>query len=167
MTENIRTFLSVDIDDENLLSRIMQIQGKINLESAKMKLVERDNIHFTWHFFGDTHLSKIDTIHQELLQLEFEPIQIEASGVGAFPNIQRPRVIWVGVTQNIERLRELKMETDTILKKLESDGLMGNTVIIFSSDNGPDTNRKYHGRLQSVGETGEFRGRKRWILPII
>ena len=118
MTENIRVFLSVDIDDENLLSRIIQIQGKLDYESAKMKLVERDNIHFTWHFFGDTHPSKIDTIHQELSQLEFEPIQIEVSGVGAFPNIRRPRVVWVGVTHNIEKLRELKTNTDTILKKM-------------------------------------------------
>lgn len=51
-----------------------------------------------------------------------------------------------------------------ILKKLKADGLMKNTLVIFTSDNGPDSNRKYRGRLQSVGETGELRGRKRWIL---
>ncbi|NQU52777.1 MAG: sulfatase-like hydrolase/transferase [Bacteroidetes bacterium] len=51
-----------------------------------------------------------------------------------------------------------------ILKKLKSVGLLENTLVIFTSDNGPDSNRKYRGRLQSVGETGEFRGRKRWIL---
>ncbi len=118
MTENIRAFLSVDIDNDDLLSKIILIQGRLDHESAKMKLVERDNIHFTWHFFGDTLPSKIDTIHHELSQLEFDPVQIEVSGVGAFPNIRRPRVIWVGVTRNIEKLRELKTETDTILKKL-------------------------------------------------
>lgn len=118
MSENIRTFLSVDIDDDSLLSRIIQIQGELDRESAKMKLVERDNIHFTWHFFGDTHPSKIDAIHQELSQLTFDPIQIEVSGVGAFPNIRRPRVIWVGVTHNIDKLRALKTETDSVLKKI-------------------------------------------------
>ncbi|MHA1637951.1 MAG: RNA 2',3'-cyclic phosphodiesterase [Candidatus Thorarchaeota archaeon] len=118
MTENIRAFLSVDIVDDKLLSRITQIQGKLDRESAKMKLVERDNIHFTWHFFGDTHPSKIDTIHKELSQLEFAPIPIEVSGVGAFPNLRRPRIIWIGVTRNIEKLRELKTETNIILKKL-------------------------------------------------
>jgi len=51
-----------------------------------------------------------------------------------------------------------------ILKKLKSEGLLENTLVIFTSDNGPDSNRKYKGRLQSVGETGELRGRKRWIL---
>ncbi len=118
MTENIRAFLSVDIDEDDLLSRIIQIQGKLDLSSAKMKLVEQDNIHFTWHFFGDTPLAKIDEIHQEIVQLEFDPIPIEISGVGAFPNIRKPRVIWVGVTHNIEKLRELKAKTDTILKEL-------------------------------------------------
>lgn len=51
-----------------------------------------------------------------------------------------------------------------ILDKLKSDGLLENTLVVFTSDNGPDSNRKYRGRLQSVGETGELRGRKRWIL---
>ena len=51
-----------------------------------------------------------------------------------------------------------------ILDKLKADGLMKNTLVIFTSDNGPDSNRKNRGRLQSVGETGELRGRKRWIL---
>ena len=118
MTENIRVFLSVDIDDDDLLSKIIQIQGKLSLDSAKMKIVERDNIHFTWHFFGDTPPSKIDAIRHEISQLKFEPIHIEVSGVGAFPNIRRPRVIWVGVTHNIEKLRDLKTKTDTSLKKL-------------------------------------------------
>ena len=51
-----------------------------------------------------------------------------------------------------------------IMREMEEKGLLENTLVIFTSDNGPDTNRKYKGRLQSVGETGELRGRKRWIL---
>jgi 2'-5' RNA ligase len=118
MTENIRAFLSIDIDDEHLLSKIIQIQEQLDVSSAKMKLVERDNIHFTWRFFGDTPITRIDTIQQELSQLEFEPIPIEIAGVGAFPNTRKPRVIWIGVTHNIEKIRELKAKTDELLNCL-------------------------------------------------
>ncbi len=51
-----------------------------------------------------------------------------------------------------------------VLDMLEEGGFLENTLVIFSSDNGPDSNRRYKGRLQSVGETGELSGRKRWIL---
>ena len=51
-----------------------------------------------------------------------------------------------------------------IIDDLDSKGLMDNTFIFFSSDNGPDTNRRYKGRIQSVGETGQLKGRKRWLL---
>lgn len=114
----IRAFLSVDIDDEKLLSRIIHIQSKLNQSVAKMKLVERENIHFTWRFFGDTSVSEIDVIHSALETLSFAPFEIRISGVGAFPNSKRPRIIWIGVTDNRDELCRLKSETDKALKEL-------------------------------------------------
>ncbi|MHA1480685.1 MAG: RNA 2',3'-cyclic phosphodiesterase [Candidatus Thorarchaeota archaeon] len=118
MGENVRAFLSIDIEDTNLLTRITHIQEQLDRQAAKMKLVEQENIHFTWRFFGDTPLSEIEDIHQELLKLKFEPIPIQISGVGAFPSIRKPRVIWIGVTQNIAKVRELKQMTDELLNNL-------------------------------------------------
>ena len=83
-----------------------------------MKLVERENIHFTWRFFGDTPISKLDNMHIELEGLEFSPFSIEIKGVSAFPNIQRPRVIWVGVAQNADLMSNLKRQTDETLGNL-------------------------------------------------
>ena len=115
LSDKIRAFLSIDIDDDSLLTKILSIQEKLDRKSAKMKLVERENIHFTWRFFGDTSKHKIDRIHSELSQLEIEPFTVDIGGVGAFPNARRPRVIWVGVKHNIELVRELKTKTDSLL----------------------------------------------------
>jgi len=119
MGETIRVFLSLDIEDTNLLTRITHIQEQLDRQAAKMKLVEQENIHFTWRFFGDTPISKIEDIHQELLKLKFDPIPIQISGVGAFPNVRKPRVIWVGVTQNVDKVCELKKMTDELLANLK------------------------------------------------
>ena len=119
MGETIRVFLSIDIEDTNLLTRITHIQEELDRQAAKMKLVEQENIHFTWRFFGDTPISKIEDIHQELLKLKFDPIPIQISGVGAFPNVRKPRVIWVGVTQNVDKVCELKKMTDELLANLK------------------------------------------------
>ena len=115
LSDIIRAFLSIDIDDSILLTKILSIQEKLDRKSAKMKLVERDNIHFTWRFFGDTPKNKIDEIHSELSNLEIDPFTVDIGGVGAFPNLRRPRVIWVGAKHNIELMRELKTKTDSLL----------------------------------------------------
>lgn len=114
----LRVFLSVDIDDETLLDKIVASQGKLDRDAAKMKLVERENIHFTWRFFGDTPMPKIDEIHSALTGLECAPFTIQVEGVGAFPNLRRPRVIWIGVTENAEKMVDLKTETDSRLVAL-------------------------------------------------
>jgi arylsulfatase A len=51
-----------------------------------------------------------------------------------------------------------------ILDYLDKEGLSDNTLIVFSSDNGPDTGRVYEGRNQAAGSAGDFQGRKRWLL---
>ncbi|MHA2600618.1 MAG: RNA 2',3'-cyclic phosphodiesterase [Candidatus Thorarchaeota archaeon SMTZ1-83] len=118
MSEAIRAFLSVDIEDNALISRIAHIQQKLDRQAAKMKIVEPDSLHFTLRFFGDTPLSKIVQIRHALEKVEFSPFTISIEGVGAFPSKRRPNVIWVGVTQNAERLVKLKLSIDDLLGNL-------------------------------------------------
>ena len=118
MSEVARAFLSVDIGDNALISRVAHIQQKLDRQSAKMKIVEPDNLHFTLRFFGDTPLTKIDQIRHELERLEFSPFTIRIEGVGAFPSRRRPNVIWVGVTHNVERFVRLKLSIDDLLGNL-------------------------------------------------
>lgn len=118
LSSNIRVFLSIDIDDEALLSRINHIQNRLDREAAKLKLVERNNIHFTLRFLGDTSLPKIEKIRQEFTNAEFDAFPIRIEGVGAFPNIRSPRVIWIGVEENADKVTQLKLLTDDLLGNL-------------------------------------------------
>jgi len=118
LSDMVRVFLSIDIDDGLLLSKVKSIQSKLDRDAAKMKLVEEDNIHFTWRFFGDTSMKKIESIHGELSKLNYEPFDIQIQGVGAFPHNQRPRVIWLGVTHNAHHMQQLKSETDMLLSNI-------------------------------------------------
>jgi 2'-5' RNA ligase len=118
MTDKIRVFLSIDIDDSVLLTKISDIQSRLNQEAAKMKLTKNDNIHFTWRFFGDTSISMIDSIHSELEKLNHSPFTVKISGVSAFPRINSPRIIWVGVSDNRNIMVELKKKTDELISVL-------------------------------------------------
>ncbi|MHA1863619.1 MAG: 2'-5' RNA ligase family protein, partial [Candidatus Thorarchaeota archaeon] len=62
MSQIVRAFLSIDIENQALFPHISETQSKLDTNLAKMKLVEIENIHFTLRFFGDTSLTKIDEI---------------------------------------------------------------------------------------------------------
>ena len=115
----VRAFLSIDIEDQSLLSQIQNIQQKLDLSAAKMKIVKSENIHFTLLFFGDTPLKRLDQIQTSLERIDITPFEIEIAGVGAFPNRRRPRIIWIGVAHNASKVLSLKDEIDSSLLELD------------------------------------------------
>ena len=119
MSTLVRAFLSIDIEDQSLLSQIQNIQQKLDLSAAKMKIVKSENIHFTLLFFGDTPLTRLDQIRASLERIKITPFEIEIAGVGAFPNRRRPRIIWIGVTYNASKILSLKDEIDSSLIELD------------------------------------------------
>jgi 2'-5' RNA ligase len=118
VSEDIRAFLSIDIEDQGLLSQIHTIQQRLDQAAAKMKMIKRDDIHFTLRFFGDTPPTKLNEIKASLDGIDFNPFEIELAGIGSFPNRRRPRIIWVGVTQNAAEVLKLKNEIDSSLLSL-------------------------------------------------
>ncbi|MFW9843168.1 MAG: RNA 2',3'-cyclic phosphodiesterase [Candidatus Thorarchaeota archaeon] len=118
MSDVVRAFLSIDIENQTLLPQISETQRKLDTTLAKMKLVEIENIHFTLRFLGDTSLTRIDEIETCLKRIKIEPFDIVVHGVGAFPTKRKPRVIWIGTTQNADRIQNLKKEIDSHLEEL-------------------------------------------------
>lgn len=112
----MRVFFSIDILDKSLLSRINLIQDRLDRKSAKIKLVETENIHFTIRFLGDTPISTVKEICVGLERISFKPFDVSIEGVGAFPNTRKPRVIWVGITQNADMMKSLKSQIDDLLQ---------------------------------------------------
>ncbi|CAM3327591.1 sulfatase [Zobellia roscoffensis] len=49
-----------------------------------------------------------------------------------------------------------------LLKYLEENGKADNTLVIFTSDNGPETLARYPGAKRTFGRTGGLKGRKLW-----
>lgn len=118
MSEMIRAFLSIDIDSDSLLSQIQKVQRKLDLTSAKMKIVKRDDIHFTLRFFGDTSLSRLNEIQTCLDKIKIHPFEVEIGGIGSFPNRRRPRVIWIGIANNESEILSLKNNVDSALAEI-------------------------------------------------
>jgi RNA 2',3'-cyclic 3'-phosphodiesterase len=70
--------------------------------------VVADKWHFTLRFLGLTASALRDRLIAELAAERFGGvISLQLSGLGAFPDPVRARVLWVGVTQGADRLTEL------------------------------------------------------------
>ena len=115
----MRAFLAIEIE-ESLKNKIKKTQQTIkNTNSAKIKYVEDENIHLTLKFFGEINQRKqkqISSIIRKTTE-NYETYTMKLVKVGAFPNMNRPRVIWTGIKDNdttINLIKELDDEFNKI-----------------------------------------------------
>lgn len=113
----MRCFVAVDLEDPDLLDALGRIQDGLRGVGADLKCVERENIHLTMRFLGDVREGMLEELTGLISGVNFAPFGMELRSVGAFPNLRRPRVIWVGITRGVNELKG-------IFDRLES-GLMG------------------------------------------
>lgn len=92
----IRAFISTDIGAK---PELVEIEEVLRHSYADLKLVAPENIHITLKFLGDTSEELLDSIAQAM-QNSIEglgPFKLKLSNMGAFPNLNYIKVIWVGM----------------------------------------------------------------------
>lgn len=117
--EKIRSFIAIEID-EGTRSKVVEIQSKLRGSGADLKLVEPGNIHLTLHFLGNVEVSKLEALKSFLDKKlgKFKPFSFKPQGLGAFPSMRNPRVIWVGVDVGKEYLKQIYEAIKEELEKL-------------------------------------------------
>ena len=91
-----------------------------NKISNGVKWVKPDGIHLTLKFLGNIPTSKISLIKEVLDSIAKETVsfQIALSKIGAFPKIDYPRVIWVGLEEGKDKTIELNRKLEERLEKI-------------------------------------------------
>lgn len=89
--------------------RVAELQGGLKTTRTQVKWVEPANFHFTLRFLGEVPDEEVEEVAQaaEGTWGMRGPSRVALRGAGCFPNVRRPRVIWVGVSEGGERLQEL------------------------------------------------------------
>jgi 2'-5' RNA ligase len=118
MNEYIRSFISCDVEEKEVLTRIQQVQKLLVRTKADVKIVSPENIHITLRFLGNIHLNIIDQLYQELKNIYFTPFNVQIREVGTFPNLQRMRIIWVGIQQGTKELKKIFTQVEQKLQNL-------------------------------------------------
>ena len=108
MNDLIRSFIAVKIPSGSE-DRLRAAEEQLRAAEASVKWVDPDSFHITLRFLGEVEEARLSALWGSVYQsldgsLSFT---MRFLGVGAFPNIKRPRVIWAGVTEGAEEMREL------------------------------------------------------------
>lgn len=123
MVELIRTFIAVDFDNPQIVSRAQEIQEELMRIGVGMKPVEPHNLHITLWFFGEIDPGRLNLILENAGKVRFKQFKLGVRGVGYFPGGGRINVIWLGIEdpenglkrildQLIERLSRLGFKYD-------------------------------------------------------
>ena len=113
----LRLFIAVELPSV-FQSRIRPLQASLTATKVRLRLVAPENIHFTLKFLGETPATQVPQITTVLNEIKAPPIPLTIQGIGCFPNIHRPRVIWLGIQnpKGVTAMIELAREIEKILQ---------------------------------------------------
>ena len=101
MPETVRAFVAVSVDDavENAVAALVD-ELRAGRNDGGIRWVRRGNLHLTLKFLGPAvPAGKLEPLKPmlERIAAETAPFELSVRGVGGFPSLERPRVIWVGL----------------------------------------------------------------------
>lgn len=116
----MRTFVALEVSDDRVLDLLVGAQRELAATGSDIKIVERENLHFTLKFLGEVSESEVAEADSRMKRAPPRRVEVELKGVGAFPNPGRPSVVWAGVAPSDEVL--VSPIADFVAKNLEGIG---------------------------------------------
>jgi 2'-5' RNA ligase len=114
----MRSFIAFDLQDEAVLNRLSLIQQLLIETGADLKLVETQNIHVTVRFLGEISQSTMEKVFEAMKKVKFTPFNIQIRGLGVFPSLNYPRVVWAGMTEGVEQLKSIFSQLEPQMRAL-------------------------------------------------
>jgi 2'-5' RNA ligase len=113
----IRAFVGVRISPD-VIRKIFEVQSQLKQTFKDIRWVNQENFHFTIKFLGAMKEESVASILNVLERAlgAIPSFCTVCRGIGVFPDIRKPRVLWVGLER--ERLQPLASEVERKLEPL-------------------------------------------------
>ncbi|MEX2280967.1 MAG: RNA 2',3'-cyclic phosphodiesterase [Gemmatimonadota bacterium] len=114
----MRLFLAITLPDP-LKHAIYTATEPLRNAAPAIRWVASEQLHITLKFLGDVPEDGLPPIQSVLTRVASASaaFRMEIGGIGAFPNLRRPRVVWVGVTES-GVLTQLQEQLETAIAPL-------------------------------------------------
>ncbi len=91
-----RAFIAADLPS---LPSVVALARDLTEASRDLKVVSAEHLHLTLKFLGDTEDGLVPEIVSAMREASagVPPFAVRVRGTGAFPNLSRPSVLWVGI----------------------------------------------------------------------
>ena len=118
-TTDIRTFIAIPIDPA-ILARLAAVQQALRAAGAPVSWTRPEGIHLTLKFLGDVPEDRMPDIGTALttLALAHTAFALSVDGVGGFPTLHRPRVLWAGIGTGGDAAGAVARDIETALTPL-------------------------------------------------
>ncbi len=94
----LRAFVAVDLEPQTV-QKIAEAIARLRPRIPGIRWLPPTNFHLTLKFLGDIDEAKVERIAAALERdlYPFSCFTINAKGLGVFPDLKRPRILWVGL----------------------------------------------------------------------
>jgi 2'-5' RNA ligase len=105
----MRTFIAIEIPEE-IKRQMTEVQNGLRNSGVDASWPRPEGIHLTLKFLGEVPEAKLPEIMGILRSAAQGTgvFRLEVAGVGAFPNAKAARVVWVGLSGDVEKLNRLQ-----------------------------------------------------------
>lgn len=134
----MRLFTAIPVPDD-IKQYATMIKKQLESTSPDIKWVEEENYHLTLKFLGEVSPDDLQQLYDflERAAVSSTSFRLRLQGMGFYPHRRRPRVLWAGVTGEIDKALFLGERVDAYLASLNFE---------------PEKRRDYHltlGRIRS------------------
>lgn len=105
----IRSFVAILLDDA-VRDAVAAVIERLRPLGGSVAWVPAANLHLTLQFLGEQPEDRLAAAESALhaAAARSAPIEAVLHGVGAFPGLERPRILWVGLAQGALEVRALQ-----------------------------------------------------------
>ena len=102
---SLRVFLAVELSS-NLRKKVAELQRELRGTLPTINWVHPESIHLTLKFLGYIAPAMVEQLLTaiEPIRKRQTSIMVEIQGLGVFPHIHRPRILWIGCTGDMPSL---------------------------------------------------------------
>jgi RNA 2',3'-cyclic 3'-phosphodiesterase len=117
--KTIRSFIAAEIDVRSR-QKISELIADLKKSNADAKWITEDQMHLTLKFLGNISEGDVQKISCALSGIldNFKSFEISFSAIGAFPGIDNPSVVWLGVNKGAECLVTLNKSIELSLEQI-------------------------------------------------
>ena len=115
----IRTFIAVPVPPD-VVRAAAEARARCGHIRDAVRWVPPERIHITLKFLGDTETDRVAAASALLKRAAAAtaPFRLVAGGLGVFPTVKRPRVLWMGITGDTAPLITFARQLDAELTSL-------------------------------------------------